>query len=126
MNQERKTRSGRILALDSMRGLAALSVALFHYTYGFNHGDTNYVFHKGFLGVQFFFILSGFVIFMTVNKKPNLRSFVVGRFTRLYPAYWLSVVLTFLVFKFTIFRKHQFLDLKILDLRWSEFFLNRN
>ena len=43
----------------------------------------------------FFFILSGFVILMSAEKK-NINSFIKSRFLRLYPVYWVCLSITFL------------------------------
>ena len=97
----------RIKELDAMRGIAALSVVLFHFTFGFNHNDTNTFFHKGYLGVQLFFIISGFVIFMTFEKTQNIKVFLLGRFTRLYPAYWFACILSFILLKIPVIFNNQ-------------------
>jgi peptidoglycan/LPS O-acetylase OafA/YrhL len=47
----------------------------------------------GALGVQLFFVISGFVILMSAWDKP-LSTFVSSRIGRLFPAYWVSVLLT--------------------------------
>jgi peptidoglycan/LPS O-acetylase OafA/YrhL len=47
--------------------------------------------------VNLFFIVSGYVIFMTLHRTREPMDFVVSRFSRLFPAYWAAVVLTFLV-----------------------------
>lgn len=51
----------------------------------------------GYLGVNLFFMISGFVIFMTLEKTRQSLDFVVSRFSRLYPAYWVAVILTFVL-----------------------------
>src|SRR5262249_39121974 len=51
-------------------------------------------FPSGHYGVELFFIISGFVILMTLEKSGNLRSFAISRITRLYPAYWCAVLFT--------------------------------
>ena len=90
---------GRIRGLDSLRGLAAFGVMLFHYSfmydvqYGFKEART-FQFGKGVYGVQLFFLISGFVIFMTVEKTRRPIDFVITRFARLYPSYWLALTLT--------------------------------
>jgi peptidoglycan/LPS O-acetylase OafA/YrhL len=47
--------------------------------------------------VNFFFIISGFVIFMTLEKTARPMDFVVSRFSRLFPAYWTAILLTFCI-----------------------------
>jgi len=80
----------RIAAIDSFRGIAALSVIIFHI---FNHLGYNF-FNYGLTGVDLFFMISGFVIFLTLDKTDNWKSFVAGRVARLYPVYWACVTIT--------------------------------
>ena len=92
----------RLLELDSLRGLAALSVVLYHYSfmYGKFYGRDHQPFFswsRGNLGVYFFFIISGFVILMTVSRAKSILDFAVSRVSRIYPAYWVAVALTFTV-----------------------------
>ena len=47
----------------------------------------------GYLGVELFFVISGFVILMTAYGR-TLPAFVASRLSRLYPAYWAAVLLT--------------------------------
>ena len=63
----------RYLELDALRGLAAVFVMLFHYTQG---KDVSEVFNLGVTGVDLFFLISGFVIFMSINKVSSGREFV--------------------------------------------------
>lgn len=90
----------RLLFLDSLRGLAALSVVFFHYTsvyrslYGHSFSE-QYDFGFGLYGVELFFMISGFVIFFSLSKIKTGKDFLFNRAVRLYPAYWVSVLLTF-------------------------------
>jgi len=89
----------RIPELDAIRGLAALLVVLYHYTvrYDLKVGfDTAPLFRVpfGHWGVEAFFLLSGFVIFMTLAKTERGVDFVVSRASRLYPGYWVGAGLT--------------------------------
>jgi len=91
----------RVLWLDELRGIAAFSVVIFHYFTNYdqhyNHSFTVPDFLSyGYLGVPLFFIISGFVIFMTVSKINSLPKFIISRFSRLYPVYWVAATLTFL------------------------------
>jgi len=77
MIESKDKTSSRILELDSLRGLAIIAVMLYHYTsryvrlYGF-HNTPPFEFWYGRLGVEFFFIISGFVIFMTLSKPKQV------------------------------------------------------
>lgn len=92
----------RLDGLDALRGIAAMAVVLFHFTTRFDqlfgHGSEPLVsFPLGHYGVNLFFVISGFVIFMTIERSRAPMDFVVSRFSRLYPAYWVAIALTFLI-----------------------------
>lgn len=92
--------AARITGLDSLRGLAALAVVIYHYTDAYNHVLDEHLalwfdFKRGNLGVDAFFVISGFVIFMTLDKSTSAADFVVSRFSRLFPAYWVCLVCTY-------------------------------
>lgn len=70
----------RVSELDLFRFLAAVAVTLYHL-----HG-----FKYGYLGVNFFFILSGFVILWTAERRDWV-SFCISRFSRLYPTFWICM-----------------------------------
>ncbi|MFF3936223.1 acyltransferase family protein [Streptomyces phaeofaciens] len=101
---------GRLRALDGLRLVAALMVACYHY--GGRGGDITHAwgtsaarvfptlhtpFAYGCLGVQVFFVISGFVICMS-GWGRSLRSFFASRTARLMPAYWVAVLLVTAVF----------------------------
>jgi peptidoglycan/LPS O-acetylase OafA/YrhL len=95
-------RGSRLAEIDALRGIAAVLVLLFHYTTRFDqiYGHSRPLeisFPWAYVGVNLFFIISGFVIFMTLERTRHAGEFVVSRFSRLYPAYWVAVVITFLV-----------------------------
>jgi peptidoglycan/LPS O-acetylase OafA/YrhL len=76
MSEKIKT---RFLELDVLRGIAAFSVVLFHYTsvYSsrFKHSpDLHFYFGHGRHGVELFFILSGFVILMSLENSDILHT----------------------------------------------------
>lgn len=93
----------RFVQLDIFRGFACLMVLLFHYTtkYAeiFSTGMTTKFldFKYGGLGVDLFFIISGFVIFLTLKKNTIPIEFVYKRFTRLFPTFWICVFTTFFI-----------------------------
>lgn len=87
----------RLTQIDGLRGLAAVSVLLFHLTtkYAeFFHRDTLFQAPHGHYGVHLFFAISGFVILMTLTKIKTPMDFVVSRFSRLYPTYWAAILIT--------------------------------
>ncbi|MFJ4325617.1 acyltransferase family protein [Streptomyces tricolor] len=100
-----RERQSRLYALDGLRLLAALMVCLYHYAgrggpvSGSWHQSPAQVFPTlsqaaayGCLGVQFFFVISGFVICMS-SWGRTLGDFFRSRVARLYPAYWAALVL---------------------------------
>lgn len=92
----------RFAELDALRGIAAMWVLLYHYLRRYDPlyaGERRFPFSfpDGELGVQLFFIISGFVILMTLRASRGRWDFLVSRFSRLYPAYWASMLATFSV-----------------------------
>jgi hypothetical protein len=85
----------RLRELDSLRGIAAVCVLLFHLSY---HTDPYrqfpIQFPWGHYGVELFFVISGFVILMTLERSASRTEFVISRVTRLYPTYWCAVLFT--------------------------------
>ncbi len=71
--------------LDLFRFFSAIGV-FFHHTF---------LFHYGRLGIYLFFMISGFVIYFSLNK--GVKEYIVGRFVRLYPTFWICATITFLV-----------------------------
>ena len=94
---EKNQHKGRLLELDALRGIAALSVVLFHLTDTRELKDLGRIFRFGVTGVNLFFIISGFVIFLTLNNTSSWKDFVFSRFTRLYPTYWTCLSITALL-----------------------------
>lgn len=91
--------TARVTELDALRGLAALAVVTFHYTtfyqIVFGHRQPlGFDFAAGNYGVHLFFLISGYVIFMTLERTRSAMDFVVSRFSRLYPAYWVALATT--------------------------------
>lgn len=82
--------TGRFYLLDLLRFFAALAVVFYHYSVYFNKSDFFGLIHFsyfGYLGVPFFFILSGFVITASALNRTPLQ-FALSRVVRLYPAFW--------------------------------------
>lgn len=83
-------------SLDGLRALAITAVVWLHTT---NDLPRWIALRRGFLGVDFFFIISGFLIVTLLLRERrrtegvSLRDFYVRRFLRICPAYWLMLVL---------------------------------
>jgi peptidoglycan/LPS O-acetylase OafA/YrhL len=103
----------RLKPLDAFRGIAIIAVLLFHYTYRwgplwpdwgpdwpkgrdfYGFASNHAWFAQGNRGVEFFFIISGFVIFMTLRHCKSGWDFAIRRFARLYPTYIFCMSVTF-------------------------------
>ncbi len=80
--------------LDVIRFGAALVVALFHYTAYYFKTAVEPVTRFGYLGVSLFFMISGFVIAMSLDSSSSPRRFLLNRAIRIYPAFIICSVLT--------------------------------
>lgn len=80
--------------LDALRFFAAFWVMNFHYLFN-QTGDLEW-YRYGNLGVQLFFIISGFVIVQSLAGK-TLREFAISRFLRLFPLFWILCTTTYLI-----------------------------
>lgn len=99
--------SNRIAHIDSIRGIAALLVAIRHFSDGYvklrpaAHAENTFLYtlatqlEFGQMGVIAFFAISGFVICPTLKgaRSGGARKFAISRFFRLYPAFWMSILL---------------------------------
>jgi peptidoglycan/LPS O-acetylase OafA/YrhL len=103
----------RFGALDGLRGLAALGVLVLH-VWMFSYGDLHrppkafldLLFGEFRLGVQLFFVLSGFLIYrpfvaaaLDGRPGPRLTSYVIRRAARILPAYWAALAGSFLLLR---------------------------
>ena len=105
MEQEVRSQRLRYHEIDLLRFLAAFVVLLFHYTfrgYAADHlSPVHYpllenIFKYGNLGVELFFIISGYVVLMSAYNK-TVRQFSLSHVVRLYPAFWVACTITFSV-----------------------------
>ena len=133
----------RNIYLDYIRGLACLFVVLFHYTTRYNNvfGHTdNYLvnFPYGFQAVSVFFLLSGYLAIKNINNS-NVLTYWVKKFFRLYPVYWVCIIITFIgctlwlptrsvslqdmILNFTMLQGFDFLNAKSVDgAYWTLFY----
>lgn len=103
-----KSKKKRIYVIDDLRGIAIITVIIYHYIFVYyRHADTNNIFIQNFklftdylnlgaFGVSLFFLISGFVIPMSLkgnNKKSIVTNFAIRRLFRLYPTYWTAIII---------------------------------
>lgn len=104
---------GRIAGVEGMRGVAVLWVILFHcfvlrpddpWMLAIEASPFEPLVRNGYLGVDLFFIISGFLLAMpwflhadAGREPPSFRSFYARRFWRIAPAYYVQLAFLFLV-----------------------------
>ena len=92
--------------LDGLRGIAAIAIVIFHFMeWAYSDFSENFIGH-GFLAVDFFFCLSGFVIAYAYDDrigKMGTGEFFKSRLIRLHPLVMLGAVLGLLAFLFDPF-----------------------
>lgn len=93
---------GKIRELDGLRGVLAVWVVGVHLLYSVGVSPGTFGFFAPVIGahlrVQIFCILSGFVIFLMLERCPQgFIGFITGRLRRLYPAYLLAFILSVLM-----------------------------
>ena len=105
----------KLTSIQMLRGLAAFAVLMSHlYAIEANailvNGGTESalvspIWEKGFAGVDLFFVISGFImVYVTTGRERGAASagdFLIARATRIYPLWWLFMILTAVIFMFT-------------------------
>ncbi len=95
--------------LDGLRGIAALAIVVFHFMeWIFTDPSINFIGH-GFLAVDFFFCLSGFVIGYAYDNRigeMGVMEFFKSRLIRLHPMVFMGALLGLLGFLFDPFSSH--------------------
>ena len=92
---------GRLAALDVLRFAAALAVTLYHYVTSFPSRESvdpmatalSSITRYGYLGVDLFFMISGFVILWSSQGRTALE-FCISRAGRLFPTFWVAMLLS--------------------------------
>ncbi len=92
----------RLNEIDGLRAVAISLVVLFHFTKEFFPGHRFFSF--GWSGVDLFFVISGFVLYLQVKKKyykdntVHYRQYLRNRTLRIVPAYYVSLIITVFLF----------------------------
>lgn len=115
-----ETASGRtteVVEVQLLRGFAALLVVVYHAAGMLRgtHGIDTWPYHNvGAAGVDLFFVISGFIMVHTFDRRPRSPvSFLLHRLARIAPLYWLSTLALLLV----VFVKPGVLQSTAFDLR---------
>jgi peptidoglycan/LPS O-acetylase OafA/YrhL len=105
MNTHKK--STKMASIEAARAFAAISVVLMHCANAMRvdhfsgHVGLNSIFDFGYVGVDFFFVLSGFIItfvhFKEIGTFQNIPRYLWRRFSRIYPIYWTFLLLSILL-----------------------------
>ena len=88
----------RIVFLDYLRILSIFLVICQHYRFFFNYKikvSEHFIYSIGNLGVSIFLLISGFIIANIINKYRNIKDFLIARFLRIYPLFFLAFLLYF-------------------------------
>lgn len=103
MTSSKKLPAGqqKLSSIEAARGIAALMVVFYHAARhlkaDFGVLPWNGIFKFGHAGVDFFFVLSGFIIFFVhqpdIGRPSRLFAYFERRFTRIYPLFWVSLVI---------------------------------
>ena len=139
-----KQQSTKIVPLESMRGLAAFMVFLFHFVLGFipqRHGqepwtaiaggnlmETPFFFLiNGHAAVTFFFVLSGFVLsysYFSKQQNDGLLGSVIKRWPRLFPMALISTLFSWLMIHYGLYSYTEVAE--ITNSRWMSRFAHSN
>ncbi len=92
----------RLQGVEYLRGMAAFAVMWFHFTYPLPDGALRISGLYGYLGVEVFFVISGFIIPYAMDRRDyrlgrDSLGFIARRIVRLEPPYLLSVLLILVV-----------------------------
>src|SRR5690348_2253710 len=99
---QRLAGTNRLVGLDVLRGFAAVAVMVHHHGQYYDElypGRTplSVNFFAGHFGVELFFIISGFVILMTIERKATVWAFAVARIARLMPCFLAALALATII-----------------------------
>lgn len=93
----------RYEVLDGLRGVAAMMVVAFHLFETYSGGHINQIINHGYLAVDFFFVLSGFVIGYAYDDRwdrMSLGTFAKRRLIRLHPMLFIGSIIGGLLYYF--------------------------
>jgi peptidoglycan/LPS O-acetylase OafA/YrhL len=99
-----QNKTKHIAEIDTFRAWAVIAVLLFHYFAAYYPEKQYFLIRFGWTGVDLFFVISGFVMYLQLNKKyivegkPQYKKYLINRFLRIAPAFYVSVFVSILIF----------------------------
>jgi exopolysaccharide production protein ExoZ len=90
----------KIISLQYLRAFACYCVLFVHVLQNLKIKPFGDYYISGGFGVDLFFILSGFLIYLTTKNDDNWKSFAVKRLFRIFPMYWFCLIFYFSWFAF--------------------------
>ncbi|MFW0697641.1 acyltransferase family protein [Pantoea sp. R13S299] len=88
----------KLNSIQSLRGLAAMLVVMFHFRTDLatDFPVANWLFAQGAIGVDLFFMISGFIVYyVTLNENNGMKSskiFLIKRICRIFPPYFIATL----------------------------------
>lgn len=98
----------KLNSIQALRGLAALLVVFFHVAGGMEEYYGQYIvsqlFSCGFIGVDIFFVISGFIMYYVhekdIDQPKRWSKYIKKRLSRIYLPYWIAFLAPFLIYYF--------------------------
>lgn len=114
--------------LTGIRFFAAFYVFIFHVDslqhLDFLGSNILSIVHQGAVGVNIFFILSGFILFYNYYNRPmNFVEFIFKRLAKIYPVYLAGFFLMFAVTKITYVKVDSFFEVMVMNLLMIQSYL---
>ena len=131
----------RLEGIDLLRGLAVVSVVVYHYFVLMGHGGSPVflgVHTLGLFGVSLFFVISGYLIYRSVARrveryglKTGLWRYGVHRFFRIVPAYYVNLVVVIALWAVflgsaALLVDERFLKMMLAHLTFTSFFVYKD
>jgi len=114
----------RIEQLTFTRFIAAIAIVVFHFgreSQLFSNDYVSFIFNNANIGVSYFFVLSGFVMIIAYrNRTVSFFNYLKNRFARIYPVYFLAILLFIVIQSFGSLNKADvFLNVTMLQSWFS-------
>lgn len=121
-------KTNRNIYLDYIRGIACILIVLYHYTQRYNElfqnsGEWKFRVSWGYMAVSTFFVLSGYLAIAKDDSNLGLWTYIKKRAVRLFPAYWVSIPLTFVTTHFLLSSRSVSIKDALINLTMLESFV---